>query len=167
MKKKNGLFRTLENQERELLWNGKLNKMLGGTRVEFEEKELDFNDDIQKVLLSTTKGPLKELRKEYKIIFLDPSETVGYFNQGPVRGHPSRRDKYIRDNIQDEVYRNVDPPLTLPPTENKEEFFEIQGEEIKIIIPSNTIDICTRLEILIGHKLSGHTHTLTETKLPT
>ena len=32
----------------------------------------------------------------------------------------------------------------------------------KIIIPSNIIDIYTRLEILLGLKLSGHTNTLTE-----
>ena len=32
----------------------------------------------------------------------------------------------------------------------------------KIVIPSNIIDIYTRLEILLGLKLSGHTDTLTE-----
>ena len=30
---------------------------------------------------------------------------------------------------------------------------------MKIIIPSNIIDIYTRLEVLIGLKLSGHTNT--------
>ena len=39
---------------------------------------------------------------------------------------------------------------------------DLQGEGIKIIIPSNIIDIYTRLEILLGVKLSGHTDTLTE-----
>ena len=40
---------------------------------------------------------------------------------------------------------------------------DLQGERIqKIIIPSNIIDIYTRLEILLGLKLSGHTDTLTE-----
>ena len=39
----------------------------------------------------------------------------------------------------------------------------LQGEGIeKVIIPSNTNDIYTRLEILLGLKLSGHTDTLTE-----
>ena len=36
-----------------------------------------------------------------------------------------------------------------------------QGIE-KIIVPSNINDIYTRLEILLGLKLSGHTDTLTE-----
>ena len=39
----------------------------------------------------------------------------------------------------------------------------LQGERIgKNIIPSNIIDIYTRLEVLLGLKLSGHTDTLTE-----
>ena len=39
---------------------------------------------------------------------------------------------------------------------------DLQGEGVKIIIPSNKIVIYTRLEILLGLKLSGHTDTLTE-----
>ena len=38
----------------------------------------------------------------------------------------------------------------------------LQGEGVKIILPSNIIDIYTRLEVLLGLKLSGHTDTLTE-----
>ena len=38
----------------------------------------------------------------------------------------------------------------------------LQGEGVKIIIPSNRTDIYTRLEVLLGLKLSGHTDTLTE-----
>ena len=41
--------------------------------------------------------------------------------------------------------------------------FDLQGRGIeKIIIPSNIIDIYTRLEILLGLKISGHIDTLTE-----
>ena len=39
---------------------------------------------------------------------------------------------------------------------------DLQGEGVKIIIPSNIIDIYTRLEALLGLNLSGHTDTLTE-----
>ena len=38
----------------------------------------------------------------------------------------------------------------------------LEGEGVKIIIPSNIIEIYTRLEVLLGLKLSGHTDTLTE-----
>ena len=39
---------------------------------------------------------------------------------------------------------------------------DLQGQGVKIIIPSNIIDIYTRLEILLGLKLSGHNDTLTD-----
>ena len=39
---------------------------------------------------------------------------------------------------------------------------DLQAEGIKKIIPSNIIGIYTRLEILLGLKLSGHADTLTE-----
>ena len=38
----------------------------------------------------------------------------------------------------------------------------LQGEGLKISIPSNIIDIYTKLEILLGLKLSGHTDIPTE-----
>ena len=58
------------------------------------------------------------------------------------------------------IGRISNPPL--PPFENVEDCSDLQGEGVKIIIPSNKIDICTRLEILLGVKLSGHPDTLTE-----
>ena len=39
---------------------------------------------------------------------------------------------------------------------------DLQEEGLKIIIPSNIIDIYTRLEIILGLKFSGHSDTLTE-----
>ena len=44
----------------------------------------------------------------------------------------------------------------------KEEPDNLKGEGVKIIIPSNSIDIYTILEVLLSLKLSGHTDTLTE-----
>ena len=43
------------------------------------------------------------------------------------------------------------------------DYSDLQGEgNEKVIIPFNIIDIYTRLEILLGLKLSGQTNTLTE-----
>ena len=38
----------------------------------------------------------------------------------------------------------------------------LEGQRVNFMIPSNTIDIYTRLEILLGSNLFGHTDTLTE-----
>ena len=46
--------------------------------------------------------------------------------------------------------------------EINDDFEDLESEGLKIIIPSNIIDMYTRLEVLPGLKLSGHTDTLTE-----
>ena len=63
----------------------------------------------------------------------------------------SGRDRYIEYDLDNDVMRilNFDTKL--------------KGRGIeKIIIPSNVIDIYTRLEILLGLQLPGHTDTLSE-----
>ena len=53
--------------------------------------------------------------------------------------------------------------LHLPTFENVEAHSDLQGERIeKFIKVSKIIDIYTKLEILSGINLSGHSHTLTE-----
>ena len=53
--------------------------------------------------------------------------------------------------------------LTLPAIENIEDVSDDSlGEGVKIIIPSNVIDVYTRLENSRGLELSSHTGTLTE-----
>ena len=63
----------------------------------------------------------------------------------------SGRDRYIQNKLDDNIRKilNLDKQL------------KGRGVE-KFIIPSNIIDIYTRLEVLLGLKLSCHTDTLTE-----
>ena len=61
------------------------------------------------------------------------------------------RDRHIRYELVNEVRRIL----------NLDEKLKGRGIE-KIIIPSNIIDIYTRLEVLLGLKLSGQSDTLSE-----
>ena len=62
-------------------------------------------------------------------------------------------------NLPKEIDKIRNPPL--PTIENESD--NLQGEGIeKIIIPSNIIDIYTRLEILLGLRLSGHSNVLSK-----
>ena len=54
------------------------------------------------------------------------------------------------------------PPLALTADKNDEELSDLGGQDVNIIIPSNIIDIWTKLEVLLGWKLFDHTDTLTE-----
>ena len=86
-----------------------------------------------------------------KLVFKDLLQKTNYFNRSPTKGRISGRDMYIRNNLDEYVRRisNLDDKL-------KGRGFE------KFIIPSNIIDIYTRLKILLGPKLSRHTNTLSE-----
>ena len=61
-------------------------------------------------------------------------------------------------NLPKEIAKIRNSPI--PAIENESD--NLEGQGIKIIIPSNIIDIYTRLEVLLGLKLSGHSKTLTE-----
>ena len=85
-------------------------------------------------------------------LFLEISyEKTNYDNRKRQKGPMSGPERYIQNKLDDDVRRilNLDKQL------------KGRGVE-KIIVPSNIVDIYTRLEILLGLKLSGHTDTLTE-----
>ena len=84
-----------------------------------------------------------------KVVLRDILLKSGFYNRIPSKGCMPGCDKYIQSNLDVSRILNLDNKL------------EGRGVE-KIIIPPNKIDINTKLEILLGLKLSGHTHTLTE-----
>ena len=76
-----------------------------------------------------------------------------------LRDYPSKRKTFFTKTLPkliEEIQNKTFEEITLDSDS------DLQGEGVKIIIPSNIIDIYTRLEILLGLKLSGHTDTLTE-----
>ena len=74
------------------------------------------------------------------------------------KGLNSARMRDALCNVPQEIAKIRNPPL--PAVENKSD--NLEGEGVKIIIPSNIVDIYTRLEVLLGLKLSGHRDTLSE-----
>ena len=92
-----------------------------------------------------------------KIVFRGILQKNDYYKRLPTKGRMSGRDRYIKFGLDDDVSRilNLD---TKPKTKPK-----LKGRGVeKIIIPSNIIVIYTRLEILLGLRLSGHSNILTE-----
>ena len=91
------------------------------------------------------------MRDKEKVVFRDILQKTNYNTYKRGKGNMSGRDRYIRYELDDEVRRTL----------KLEKKLKVKGIEI-IIIPSNIIEIYTRLEVLLGLKLSGHTNTLTE-----
>ena len=70
----------------------------------------------------------------------------------------------METNNRKKTFFTIKLPKLIEGIQNKTfDEIDLQGQGIeKIIIPSNIIDIYTRLEVLLGLKLSGHTDSLTE-----
>ena len=98
------------------------------------------------------------MNNEDKSIVYDILKNIGFFSMHHVKGMNSARMQDALYDLPKAVAKIRNAPL--PKIENTED--NLQGQGLKIIIPSNIIDIYTRLEILLGLKLSGHTDTLTE-----
>ena len=151
MKDNTGFFKTHHDPQHGWLLNNYPIKMLRGTKVEVNENKYFITPGLQKGFTNQSFDSAKSLNNTEKLVFRDILQKTGYYNRKPTKGRMSGRDRYIQNDLDNDVIRilNLDTKL------------KDNGIE-KIIIPSNIIDIYTRLEILLGLKLSGHTDTLTE-----
>ena len=115
---------------------------MGGKKLKISENIFEITPGIQKIFTQTSNIPLKKLNNQEREVYNIILETLDFENYKPISGESkSGRYKQSQSNF------------------NKR---NLKGEGVKIIIPSNIIDIYTRLEILLGLKLSGHNDTLTE-----
>ena len=81
MKKSNSFFKTIEYPEHGWIWNGSDNKMLGGTRVEFDDKEYDMTPATQYVIAASQYNRLKSISDGEKTVFRDMLHRINYYHQ--------------------------------------------------------------------------------------
>ena len=86
-------------------------------------------------------------------------ENVGFYHNIRKRGLKSARMRDALYNLPKEKAKFRIHPL--PSIEDISDE-DLKGQGVKFIIPSNIIDIYTRLAIILGLKLSGHSDTITE-----
>ena len=147
MKKEKGFFIIEERDNGYIIWNGFPVEKLGGYKLKIIEDVYNVSDNLQNVFTNTSNIPLKKLKDKDKQRCYNILESPNFENYKAIRGETkSTRCKYCKSNFENRV---------------KKSFLEDQRIE-KVILPSNGIDIYTRLEILLGLNLSGHTDTLTE-----
>ena len=124
--------------------------VLGGDRMEIKDIIYDLTPEIYKAL-SDTGYTGETMKNESDILTMNIIiNDLGYTGVGD---RDSKRRKFLTiklpklvEDIQNRTFDEID----------------LEGQGVKIIIPSNIIDIYTRLEALLGLKLSGHTDTLTK-----
>ena len=91
-------------------------------------------------------------------------DSIRIYDGIPTNGLKSARMQDVIKTIPKVKQKIRNPPL--PANENveshEEEFDCLEGQGVKFIILFHIKDIYTRLEVLLGLKISGHTNTLTE-----
>ena len=93
-----------------------------------------------------------------KVGYQDILSTLKYEDYKPSAGEGKLRSfEYNRDELEHEVIRFLNTFI-----ESENEYDDLQGEGMKIIILSKSIVIWTRLETLLELGLSGNIDTLTE-----
>ena len=156
MKKNNNFFK-LEQEGKRVFWNNIPVIPQGENRVSIKGKEFDIKPNIQNYF-TNTKLTTKNMDDEDKLTIYDILTNTGFYSMIHTKGLKSKR-------MQDALYtlpREVAKVRNLPLPTIENESSNVEGDGVKIIIPSNIIDIYTRLEVLLGLKLSGHSDTVTE-----
>ena len=128
---------------------------LGGDKLRIRDTDYELTPKLYKAL-SSTGYTGKPLKKESDILMM--SNILNDLGYTGIGDRESKRKIFFTktllklvEKIQNKTFDDI-----------TDESADLRGEGIKIIIPSNIIDIYTRLEILLGLKLSGNTDNLTE-----
>ena len=128
---------------------------LGGDRIQIKDNVYGLTPEIYKAL-SDTGYTGKTMKNENDILMMNNIiKDLGYTGIGD---RPSKRKKFFTKTLPkvvEEIQNKTFGEIT-------DDSNDLEGEGVKIIIPSNIIESYTRLEVLLGLKLSGHTDTLTE-----
>ena len=141
--KEKGFFKIEEDQDGQRFWNGIPIDISGDSRIEIKGKNFIITRNLQNVFKDTRGKSLKNLDKKETDTYKQQLKILNYKYYIPKFGG--------KNSSRHKNTNNILIPINL------------QGRGIeKLIIPSNIIDIYTRLEVLLGLKLSGHTDTLTE-----
>ena len=128
---------------------------LGGDRIRIHDNVYDLTPEIYKALFSTGYNG-RTMKNENDFLMMNTNiRDLGYTGVGVKK---SKR-KTILTKILPHLVEKIQNKTFVEITHHSD---DLQGEGFKNITPSNIIDIYTRLENLLGLKLSGHTDTLTE-----
>ena len=122
-------------------------KSLGDNKILLDNNKVyDLSTEMHKALSNSSYTGKSMRDNDDQLKLYNFLTDVGYTK---IRGKQTSQMKFFTKILN--KFKNI----------KKEELLVGEGIQ-KIIIPSNIIDIYTRLEILLGLKLSGHSNTLTE-----
>ena len=122
-------------------------RSVGGDKIQLYDNIYEFTPEIHKAFSNSSYTGKSMENKDHRRTLNKFLVDIGYNGQHDEK---TNQKNFFRSFFNQ--FRNI----------KKEEPDNLKREGVKNIIPTNTIDISTRLEVLLGLKLSGHTDTLTE-----
>ena len=147
----------MEKDDGQVFWKKIPNNALEVNRISNKDQEYDIKPNSQ-TYFTNTKLTTKIMDDEDKLTVYDILKNTGFYSMKHTKGLNLAGMRDALYNLPKEIAKTRN--ALLPAIENESD--DLQGEGVKIIIPSNIIDIYTRLEILLGLILSGHTDTPTK-----
>ena len=131
---------------------------LCGDRIQIKDNIHDLTPEIYKAL-SYTGCTGKTMKNENGILMLN--NIIRDLEYTGIGEYTSKRKTFLTTTLPKSVEEFQNKTFE----EITDDSDDLQGEGVKIIIPSNIIDMYTRLEILPGLNLSGHSDTLSEASI--
>ena len=120
---------------------------LGGIRVRINGEEYDLTPEIQTAFTDTRYKFNNSISDDESVLTFDNIlESLDYKR---TKFSNSKRTKTIKKELEKRADKILNPPIPIQAVENKEGSDNIQGEGMEIVIPSNIIDIWTRLKVVL------------------
>ena len=145
------------------MFNGVNVDPMGGNNVKIGENIYEITPSIQKALTETSYN-FNKMSDDDILTF---SKILNDINYNPNEDNSSIRQKYIKNQLKSRVQNILKTPVAAIASGESDEYesleSDLEGNGTKTkVVPSDTDEIWTRLQVLLGLKLAGHTDTLIE-----
>ena len=114
-----GFFKTYHDPQRGWMLNNYPIKTLRGTEVKSNDKEYKITPAIQKVFTDTSYNTAKSMSDTEKLVIRDILQKTDYYNRLPTKGRMSGRDRYIKNDLDNDVRRILNLDIKLKGKESK------------------------------------------------
>ena len=128
---------------------------MGGDTIKIKDKVCELTDKKHKTLFSTGYTG-KNMKKDFDILmFTNIIDDI----DNTVIGNKNSKRKTFSSIESPDKNAEIEAGIEVEPE-------DLEGQGVKNVITSNIFDKWSRLEVLLGLELSGHSDTVTEAKNP-
>ena len=156
-------FRLTKNEQGQRTIKGVPLKIVGANSLKIGDNKYELTPEIQEAL-TRTDYDFNNLNDNDILIFKNILNEINY---DPKTDRKSERRDYLKNKLDSRVEKILNPPIAAIASGESDEYesleSDLEGNETKtIVVPSDSDEIWSRLQVLLGLKLAGHTDTLIE-----